>query len=181
MKQSELIIAQLRKQLSHYESDGASKRDRSLVLLSGGDSQESLLKEKIQLEERVRELQQLLANSTTSDGKNVTQLFDTLQEHKVSLNQMQVEMSYLHSRIATLQDELQDVRSLDQLKDDWNEYEKEMEIQFNQIRFQLEKENILVKTEKERILAERTHLDEKVSLISCLFIFLGITFGGFIG
>jgi chromosome segregation ATPase len=132
---------------------------------------ENLTREKVHLEDKLRELQQLFTSSNTSSsgGQNdrpMETLLTSWNESKLVIAQLQIEISYLQQRISILQEEYRDIRSLDELKADWNEYEKEMESLFNQTRKQLEKEKILIKSEKEKILAERTHLDEKVRLPS---------------
>lgn len=135
--------------------------------MDGETAVELLTREKIQLEDRLRELQQLFTENETSSNlansdRKVESLLSSWNDAKTSISQLQIEISYLHSRISILQEEYQDVRSLDELKSDWNEYEKEMQSLFQQTRKQFEKEKILIKSEKEKILAERTHLDEKV-------------------
>jgi Tfp pilus assembly protein PilN len=143
--------------------------------LDGETTVELLTREKIQLEDRLHELQQLFAGETSassssssanlslSSDRKMDSLLSSWNEAKISISQLQIEISFLHSRISVLKEEYQDVRSLDELKSDWNEYEKEMQSLFQQTRKQFEKEKILIKSEKEKILAERTHLDEKVS------------------
>lgn len=127
------------------------------------------------LEERITELQQLFTSShSENEKKNSNQLFEMLKEFKQSNQQLQIEISYLNNRIKTLEDETNDIRNIDQLKADWNEYEKELQIQFTQTRVQLEKEKIRIKIEKEKILNERTHFDEKVNFFIIFIILLFI-------
>ena len=124
------------------------------------------MRDKILLEERVSELQQLFTSShSDSEKKNSNQLFDMLREFKQTNQHLIIEISYLQSRISSLEDETNDIRNIEQLKADWNEYEKELEIQFTQTRVLLEKEKIRMKVDKEKILNERTHFDEKVITI----------------
>jgi chromosome segregation ATPase len=134
---------------------------------------EHLTRDKVHLEDQLRELQQLFTRSNTSgnstSSSNPTEsLLSSWSESKILISQLQIEISYLQERISVLQEEYRDIRSLDELKSDWNEYEKEMEALFNQTRRQLEKEKIIIKAAKEKILAERTHLDEKVIFPSSL-------------
>jgi hypothetical protein len=131
-------------------------------LLGGETTVELLTREKIQLEDRLRDLQQLFTANESSNLK-MESLLSSWNEAKVTVSQLQIEISYLQHRLSVLQEEYRDVRGLDELKADWNEHEKEMQALFQQTKKQFEKEKILIKSEKEKILAERTHLHEKVT------------------